>query len=983
MRHRFTMKRKYLIVVIFEVFCGLSTWCQTIDFTESPEFLTITEGLSHNTVHCLLEDSRGYVWVGTQYGLDKYDGYSCKRVEGETRGSLLDSRISALFEDSKGNIWVGTAESGIFFQSFESDYLKQIEPSEISDWTRVYEITSFYEDSEGFIWITSMGGGIVRFHPETGESIVYTTANSGLSENVVFDVVEDENGVFWVATSGWGLNRLRENGRFEMSHEEREGQPNMNGYRKKLLLDGKFLWIATQGTGLYRMDTRNRTYERFSPDLGAGSLSSNSVMDIIQLTDGSFCVATDGGGLNICLPDSSADAYRIYNPDTEMVGMHTKALYCLMEDCTGNVWIGSFDGGVTVYKSAKPLFHEYAPGRPGCEEMLSRSVLSVAQTDDGYLWIGTDAGGVNRVNPEYMDFDNPPFMHNPEEPASLAGNVVKTLFEDRKQRLWLGMYWAGLDLFDPGSGSFEHILGEPYSVWSITERPNGCLWAGTMGEGIVNIDPVTFEKEVFKHDADDSGSISDNNVMSVCAQGNDRVWVGTADQGLDCWVDQIGGFEHYRSNPEDPYSISDDAIRCIFLSRSGELWIGTGRGGVNRWLGNGRFQRIGRKEGLIGNSIMGIAEDTSGMLWISTIEGISRMNPSTLQIQNYDFRTAKLANQFNQEAILATRDNRLFFGGIYGLHSIHGEKPGPDSTEARLLITHFELFNEKVMAGQAIHGRIVLDRPIEDATQVQLSAQDNSIAFEFAAMRFGNVEGLQYAFMLEGFDDSWTFTKMGEHRASYTNLDPGDYVFRVKCRNLEKSVQVHISPPYWETWWFRGLASVLIGSTLCVGVFFIKRRREEIRKKGLLHAANEKLKAEAEVIKSRLLLSATQIIHKNEFLRSIRRGLNDLRQKKSVTPDQLVQTVNSELRNQETWEEFDSYLQEFDKKFLQTLQQIHPGLTPNDVRLCSLLRMNMNTKEIATLFNISGRAVEQARYRLKKRLELDKNTDLNTYIVTL
>lgn len=977
------MKSKYLIVVFIVVFHWCNMDCQGIDFGASAAYLTITEGLSHSTVHCLLEDTHGYVWVGTQYGLDKYDGYDCLRVEGEVQGSLLDSKITALYEDSKGSIWVGTAESGIYVQASQSDVLKHISPVELFGWARLYEITSLYEDSEGFVWVTSSGGGVTRFHPETGKSFVYNQSNSGLSRNVAFDVVEDANGVIWVATSGPGLNKLAENGCFEMSKEPIEGTPNMNGYRKKLLLVGDDLWIATQGTGLYRMDIRDESHVRFSPDLGGGGLNSNMVMDILQLNDGSLCVATDGGGLNLFVPDSSSvEQYSVSCFQAEKLGLQTNALYSLMEDHSGNIWIGSYNGGVTIYKSEGPLFDTYAPGFPGCDEMQSQSVLAITQTNDGFLWIGTDAGGLNRVFPEDMDFDEPAFVHHPDDSTSLAGNVVKTLFEDCQHRLWIGMFWAGLDIFDSESSSFEHVLSEPYSVWSLTERPDGSLWAGTMGQGIVKIDPFTFEWETHIHQPNVPGGLADNNVMVVCAQGPDRVWVGTADRGLDCWVERTGEFEHHRHDPSIPSSISDDQIRCLFLTRGGELWIGTERGGLNKWLGNGKFQRIGRDDGLIGNGIMGITEDTSGRLWITTIEGISRMHPVTLEIQNYDFRSAEIANQFNQDAILSTTENELYFGGIYGLNSIQGETPFLAPLEGRLLITRFEVFDDMIRAGQKRNGHAVLDVPIEDATDIHLSARDNSIAFEFVAMRAGNLDGLRYAFMLEGFDDRWMYTKMGEHRASYTNLDPGDYVFRVICRNLETSIRVLISPPFWRTWWFFSLGIVTLCSSLGAGLKLIKRRRDEVQTRSLLQKKNEKLKAEAEGTKSKLLLSATQIIRNNDFLLSIRKGLNDLRQQKDVTPEVLIHLVNSELRNQHTWKEFETYLQEFDQKFLQTLLQIHPELTANDIRLFSLIRMNMTTKEISFLFNISGRAVEQARYRLKKRLNLDKKTDLNSYILT-
>jgi ligand-binding sensor domain-containing protein/DNA-binding CsgD family transcriptional regulator len=954
-------------------------WGQATGPTLYVDHLTISDGLSHNTVYCFLQDRDGYFWVGTQYGLNQYDGYAFEviRPEGEGQGQagFSGKKITALFEDRAGNLWVGTGKHGINYRPALSDRFVNRSQEAIFAAIQHAEISSFFEDQAGYIWITTIGAGLLRYDPVAETARHYTSDNSGLSSNLVFDLVEDQYGTIWVGTAGGGLNVLGADHRFQLSHPMLPNHPNMSGYHKKLLLDGEYLWVGTEGTGLYRMNLQDHTYDHFAPGNGKKALSSDGVRDMYKTQHGQLYIATDGGGLNVY--DSATETVVCYPYQVEeKTGLNSNALLCLSGDRTGNIWIGTYNGGINIHKPGKVWFKRYAPGLAGSNTLQNRSILSLLQGQDGKIWVGSDGGGLNWIQPEDGQFDAPPFKHDPASASSLAGNVVKALFEDSRRRLWVGLFGAGLDRYEPGTGTFAHVLAAPNNVWSIAERQNGQLWVATMGNGLVVLDPETGAKTFHQHDPADPGSLVDLNVMVVFVDREDRVWVGTADQGLERWDEAQQAFEHYRHDPTDPQSISNNAIRTIFQDRQGNIWIGTEGGGLNKWLGQGKFERLGQAEGLIANSVMGIAEDPLGMLWVTTFEGISRFDPEARTFRNFDFRTPEHANQFNQLAILSAANGTLFFGGINGLNTIHPDQLEACEHQAEVIFTDLKIFNQSIKAGKLPSGRTILERPIEVADRIYLSYLDKSFSFEFSAIDYTNPLDYQYRYRMKGFDDHWQETAAGQHSVSYTNLDPGHYTFQVEYQQEMASVEVYIEPPFWQTSWFRGLMALLVISLVSAGGYVIMMRKEAAHKRQLLQLQNEKLASEVEAKTSKLMFSAVQIAHKNEILADLKQDL--LTSNAELKP--LVRKLDLELRNEDHWQEFDIYFNQVDQDFFQSLLAKHPELTKNDLRTCSLIRINLSTKEIAFLLNISTRAVEQGRYRLKKRLGLEKEDDLNKYI---
>lgn len=955
------------------------------------DYLTISDGLPHNTVFCALQDSDGYIWVGTQNGLAKYDGYSFEIYA--SKGKSIDSqefkgnKISALYEDKAGNLWVGTEREGLNIKKRGSDFFENLKENDAFINIKEYEITSISEDEEGNILIGTLGGGVLQYNFETKKNRHFTVQNSGLSDDRVFDVKMDNYGKIWVAAAGIGLNYLNEKGQFTLSHEWVPNESNMSGYRKRIMVDGDDIWLTVEGAGLYRINVKSLNYKQFNADSDENNLSSNAVIDVLRGNDGLIYIALDGSGMNIY--DETQDKMSIYNTNGAGTTLNSKALVCFLKDRMGDIWIGTYNGGLNIIKNQKTWFEFLRPELSGAKDLRNSSVLSLYQAEDETIWIGTDGGGLNKLIIKDGNYTFENFKHEPNNPNSLSGNAVKTIFEDSRNRLLLGVFRGGLDIYDPKTKTFQHFDIGDNVIWSIAEK-DGKYWLGTLDKDIVIFDPDTGEQEVLIADENNPYSLPQKDIMVVFSDKQNQMWVGTQQNGLSRWNEKEKYFDCFKYNAQDSFSINDNEIRSIFQDSKDRIWIGTQGGGLNRWLGENRFSAITEAEGLIANSVMAITEDKEGMLWVTTFLGISRLNPETGDIKNFNFHTKENSNQFNQMAALCTTEGKLFFGGINGLNAIQPQQVEEKYKQAAdIIFTDLKVFNKSVSVGELENGQIILHQPIEKSEAIYLDYSDSSFSIEFAAMDFTNPQENEFSYKMEGFDTDWQLLNPGEHSVHYTNLDPGEFTLKVRFKETVAELAVFIQPPFWKTWWFRLLSAILISSIIIGGIIFFTKRRDEGHKQQMLKAQseilqlrNENLKTEVNAKNSKLMFSSAQMAHKNEILTKIKAELKSVEKEANISLRKLLNSIDIELMSEDYWTEFNNYVNQVDKDYSKKLMAKHPKLTQNDLRMCTLLRINLSTKEIASLLNISTRGVEQGRYRLKKRLDLTNEDDLIKYIST-
>jgi ligand-binding sensor domain-containing protein/DNA-binding CsgD family transcriptional regulator len=958
------------------------------------EQLTIDDRLSHNTVYCLLRDRQGYLWIGTQDGLNQYDGYDflvyrSPQLSQPDQG-FVGRTISSLLEDQAGNLWVGTRNFGVNLRAAGSDQFEHLQADSAFVGIEGVDITALYEDRSGHIWIATGGKGLLCFDPMTRQSRLYDGANSGLSSDWVFDVIEDSLGGIWAATAGLGLNYLGDDDQFSMGVSLIDGQPNLAGYRKSLALDGHSLWVGTEGSGLYRVDLMTGTYEQVLHEGSQPALPSNGIRDLQLRSNGQLLIAIDKGGL--AHYDPQLDSLWIAGHQPSLYGsLNTNSLLSVLEDSSGTVWIGTYNGGINVFFPAQTNFEFATPA----SQFQSSSILSVAQGQQGQLWIGTDGGGCYTYFPASRSFVPLEFSTQGRSPQASSNLVVKSLLEDSRGHLWIGTFSRGLLRYDPSTKEvrqYRETFENPRSlggnnVWSMTEDRQGRIWIATLGGGMSVWHPETDDFSVYPPHRTPNQPLMEADIMVVFIDRQARIWIGTGDLGLILWESETGPYRQFRHEPTDTTSLSSNEIRSIFQDAAGTIWIGTEGGGLNRWVEGGSFERMAHLHSPSGAIVMSMTQDQAGMLWLATFSGIHRLNPRTGEETFFDFREKTNSNQFNQLAAVAAQDGKLYFGGIKGLHMIHPQQVQTKTEYSKLMFTELRIFNQEVPVGPLEDGHTILSTSIEHADPIQLRYDDNSFSLAFASHDFSRPGKNQFRYYMEGFDTYWQTTNPGQHRVTYTNLAPGSYTFRLQHQGQEAQKRIVISPPFWQRGWFRALVIVASLGLIFSVLFLIVKRRESMHQQQMLKAQqeiltlkNENLATHVKNQNAKLMFSSVQMAHKNEALTKIKEALQSLPTDSLQQRRNIVRMLDQELKGENYWSEFNLYFNEVDQAFVQQLKNRHPKLTQNDLRLCALIRLNLTTKEIASLLNISVRGVEQSRYRLKKRLELDAETNLVDYI---
>lgn len=817
------------------------------------DHLSLEEGLPQSVVQCLLQDSKGFMWFGTQDGLIRYDGYEFKvyRYDPEEPHSLSGSLVTSLYEDRQGMLWVGTNGGGVnqFDRQTERFTRYMNDPTDPASLSHNI-VQAIYEDDTGGLWVGTAGGGLNWFDRQAGRFTRYLNDPhdpDSLSHNWVTSVYQDRAGALWIGTGvpgvpGGGLDRLdppgaaAPAGRF--AHYAAE--PVQSIYQDQ---SGR-LWFGTIAAGLGSLDpqaapgTAVAYYRHVVTD--TRSLSDDHIWAIIQDADGALWLATDSGGVDRF--DPATRTLHHYRSDPQdphsLANDQTRALYY---DRAGILWIGTFGGGVDRYDRAKVKFAVYRNDPADPNSLNSNSVWSVREDEQGILWVGTFGGGLNRLDRRTGDVTH--YRHDPSDPHSLSGNNVMTTLLDRDGTLWVGVLDGTLDRFDRETGTFVHY---PASfVTALYQDRDGTLWIGAAGTGLGRLDPRA---------ADDPGqaqllfytnvptnphSLSDNNITTIVEGREGELWVGTFNGGLNRLDRQTGFFTHYQNDPSDPASLGGNIVLAVLQDQGGQLWVGTAVGLDRLDPATGRFQHYREKDGLASSLIYGLLEEDAppgegGALWLSTNAGLSRFDPRTETFQNYGPSDGVQSTEFNQGAYFKNVAGEMFFGGVDGLNVFQPAGVRSNPYAPPIVITDFQLFNESVPVGPDSPLRV----PIDETTEIHLTYRDDFFSFEFAALHYAAPDQNRYSYIMEGLDKGWN--DVGTRRfAVYTTVPPGTYTFRVKGTNSDgvwneegAAIKIVIAPPFWQTWWFRMLAGVLIlGSVL--GSVSLRIRAVELRRRQL------------------------------------------------------------------------------------------------------------------------------------------------------
>lgn len=789
---------------------------------QTPRFIHITQeqGLSSDTVLAIAEDHRGFMWIGTDDGLNRFDGheFATYHPREDEPQSLGHSRVQALAVDPEGVLWIGTS-GGLDRYDPETDTFINIEiEAEGLTGRSAHVVHSLHQGRSGQLWV-GLERGIGRLAPD-GRSVKRYSKND-LPR--VKAMQEDRDGRLWIGGDGSGLGVFDpQTERFEAGPPIAEvtATPAQEIYALCEDSDG-MLWIGSHG-GLDRYDPQTGRFDRLRHDPDdPNSLSSNYIDAVLEDRNGLIWVGTDSGGLELIDRETLSITHVPHVPRVPSA-LSSDVVRTLFENSKGDIWIGTFRGGISFFNSTFGAF-THVQSQPGESPHLTNDqVLSFFEEDDGRLWVGTE-DGLNLLDAAGRRIAS--WRHDSREADSLSAKAVLTVTRDSRGDLWAGTYFGGLNrlLGEPEEENvtFRHYRPDPedpaslsnHHVWDVFEDSDEELWIATFG-GLNRFERSTETFEHFRHDPQDPTSLGQDQVWHIYEDSDRLLWLSTAG-GLSAFDRDTGRFRNYAS--ELNVLMATEARHGSEASGK-TMWLSTQGYGLQRLdPESGELTVFNTHDGLANAILSGIVEDERGILWVSTHAGVSKFDPETREFTNFSKSDGILATPFNKGAYLETRGGDILLGGRHGFLRLDPSAVPETTHMPPVRLTGFTLFNEEVEIGGP-----VLERHITQAQDVNLRYDQSVITFTYAALNFRSPESNRYAFRLDPFDDEWS--DVGERRsATYTNLAPGSYVFRVKASNntaagneTETSIRVTVAPPYWMTWWFRllvlaGVVSLFLG----------------------------------------------------------------------------------------------------------------------------------------------------------------------------
>lgn len=806
------------------------------------ENLGSDDGLPTPSVEALLQDRDGYLWIGTGAGLVRYDGFRF-RVYRRTPGAADDlgsNLVLSLLEDSSGAIWVG-ASGGLYrldpdrrrFNAFDPG-----EPEERGHGNRTVRtlLAGIPEQGkEETIWAAT-ADGLQRIEVASGTFSFWhgrEAGREGLASNDVYALAWDRSGRLWIGTDE-GLDRLDpDTGRVEHFDVVPKGAGPALGNSVSALHwdDGNdTLWIGTR-VGLVRwLFTSDEAAPVPQPEL-VGVPSGDSILALSRDREGVYWIGTQNSGLYRADPgrgDVIAYRHRAQDPHS----LADDSVVALLQDRSGTLWIGTWYNGISRLDLNSGGFERYFATEGGKEGLDDNLVYHVVAGADGSVWMATLRGGIHRLDPATGAMRH--YRHDPANMDGLPSDWIRSAVPDRQGRVWVGMQQHGFGRLDPHSGRYYPIdPGEVPSarlaIRAIEVARDGMVWFGSE-EGLIRHDPDSGALHTFVHDPERADSLAPGRILALHEDRDGTLWIGS-ETGLDRMLDDTEGrFEHFRADPAQPGSLSQSVVTDIFHDAQGRHWIAT-VSGLNLLQpqadGSVRFRVYSHADGLANDGINAIQADAQGNLWLSTDAGVSRLDPATGRVRNYSARDGVATGSFFVHSGTSLPDGTIFFGGTHGAVSFRPDQIRDNEIPPPVRIVAMQVSGREVDFAQPPEG-VALDGRIDAASHLRLSREVSDFTLEFAALHFADPARNRFAYQLEGFDREFIHTDAGKPRATYTNLDPGRYVFKVKAANKDgiwneqgASLSIEVLPAWWETWWFRVLAAA---SAIALLAWLYRRR---------------------------------------------------------------------------------------------------------------------------------------------------------------
>jgi signal transduction histidine kinase/ligand-binding sensor domain-containing protein len=843
-----------LTITILTLFSSLIS-AQGIYF----KHLTTDEGLSNNQVLDLIQDKTGFIWMATDDGLNRFDGYSFKvyrNIPGDSI-SLSDNSVWTLFEDRYGFIWIGTKSGDLNRYNPQTDEFTHWKIK--SEFVEESSITAICEDRRGAIWIGTYKSGVYRFDPVTGSIEEWNNKLASpniLTNNYITSILEDNDGNLLIGTY-LGLNIFnyeKSKSKFTHIYSDRNDTNSLSNNLiwslTKSENDSNLIWIGTaEGLTGYRSD--KKTFFRIQiPNPESIQFGTGAGNVIEELNHGEKILWVDSYAGLLKLNTSNGHVVRYLANQSKADHLISNQINKIIRDRSGVTWIAT-ENGISFFSLKASKFNNLFTGINntfGLTELNGKNISAIFQTTDKTIWYGTSDGLY--------------YSEKKEDKIVLRKHSgfndinIWSLCEDGLGNLWIGTYGKGLYLLDLKKNSVKRkelidLQLRTQSVnfiKSLFVDDENNLWIGFWGLGLARLNIVNDELKVWLNNADTSkNSISHNDVWSIFQDSKKRLWIGTNGGGLNLFVQsEEGKFLRWLSSTDEPNSLSSNSINAIVESSTNSnndktvLWLGTMLGLNKIVINNTADEKDGEpfnldvtsytvEDGLADNSVNSILEDESGNIWLGTGSGITHFDVGNEKFTNFTKADGIIGGHFNTFSAYRESNGVLLFGSTGGLNYFVPEEISLSSYLPAVVLTDFKIFNKSVSR----RNNLSPISSITHITEIPITYDENVFSFEFAALDYNSPQSIQYAYMMEGFDKEWIYS--GSRRlATYTNLDPGEYTFKVKATNADgvwnenaKSILIIITPPFWMTWWFR---SILILAFLSLGPIIYYRRVSQLKK---------------------------------------------------------------------------------------------------------------------------------------------------------
>ena len=811
-----------LIKIFF--FTIIYSYCLTAFTANQYHFNKIDNinGLSNNHVQAILKDNQGFMWFGTMNGLNRYDGYSIKtykNIPGDTN-SIIGNQIIHLFLDEDNKIWVETS-SGICIYNSEFD---SFDTKEFLFKNKYYipgiNTSQILIDTNKNTWLAHYNSGLYLYNKKTEDLFKFeSNSNNSLSisSNAIKSIDLDSKNNIWLI-SETGLLECFNTKNFEVIYRYKIPDNNLkiDKIDYQIFIDNNDdIWIYSKShqIGLFYFNISNKSIINFRKDNPQYNISNDIITSVIQSDNGKIWCGTDHGGINIINKKDFTVKNIIHSP-FDGNSLSQDVILKLYKDNDGIIWIGTYKKGINYYHESFNKFSLYANNPLKKNSLPYNDINCFAEDDKNNIWIGTNGEGLiyfDRKNNKFTQY-----IANPDNPNSLSSNVIVSLCNDSENRLWIGTFHGGLNILENGNYTiYKNDIENKNSissnhVWKIIEDSKQNIWLATLGGGLELYNP---ELNSFTHyKSDDINSVHSNVIITIYEDSKSNIWIGTSN-GLNKYNRETGRFTHYIHNSNVSNSISNNLIYAICEDDDKNIWIGTSNG-LNL-LSNDltEFKNFKQADGLPDDIIFNILKDDKGDLWMSTTNGISKLiiKTDTLGKSRYSFINFNISDglqgkAFNEGAACKTSKGEFLFGGANGFNLFYPNQITIINNQFNIIISNLLIFNKNISVNDIINGRKILNKSINYTEEINLKYKENVITFGFTALNYFHQEKRKFKYKLEGFNESWLETSVNQRSATYTNLDPGEYFFKVKATNNEgkwtyneASIKLIIQPPWYLT----------------------------------------------------------------------------------------------------------------------------------------------------------------------------------------